>query len=127
MITEFIAYLQGAGLTPSVQFAFTSEPIEDYTDDLPAILVYPTGDSASPSGADNLVIQAVSTEIVCLLGCAIGDYETLKNELRAASIGWVTGDYDAFEFAGSSIEGLKGGYIWWRESYSTRSTIRQTI
>lgn len=127
MITEFITYLQGAGLTPSVEFAFTSEPIEDYSDELPAILVYPLADSASGNGADNLVIQAVSTQVVCLLGCAIADYETLKDELRAAVLGWVVGEYDAFEFAGSSIEGLKGGYIWWRETYSTQITIRQTI
>lgn len=126
MIDEFIAYLQGAGLTPKVEFAFTSEPIEDESIQLPAIMVYPLGDSASGSGADNLVIQAVSTQVVCLLGCKVGQYETLKNELRAAVLGWVTGDYDAFELSGSSIEGLKGGYIWWRETYTTRITIRQT-
>ena len=127
MITEFITYLQGAGLTPSVQFAFTAEPIEDYADDLPAILVYPLGDSPSASGADNLVIQDVQTSVVCLLGCDITDYETLKDELRAAVLGWVTGSYDAMELEGSSIEGLKGGYIWWKENYSTRIRIRQSI
>ena len=126
MITEFITYLQGAGLTPSVEFAFTSEPIEDYSDDLPAILVYPLGDSASQSGADNLVVQDVRTEVVCLLGCSITTYETLKDELRAAVLGWVTGSYDAMELSSSSIEGLKGGYIWWRETYTTRIRIRQT-
>lgn len=127
MITEFITYLQGAGLTPDVRFAFTSEPIEDYSEELPVIMVYPTGYSASPSGFDNLVIQDVAVQVACLLGCHIDDYETYLTELRSAAMGWVDGDHDAMELAGAQIEGLKGGYIWWRESYSTRIRIRQTI
>ena len=49
------------------------------------------------------------------------------DELRAAALGWVTGNYDAMELEGSTIEGLRGGYIWWRETYSTRIRIRQSI
>lgn len=127
MIAEFITYLQGAGLTPAVQFAFTSEPLKDYSDDLPVIMVYPGGYSPQASGIDNFVVQATDVEIVCLLGCAIADYETLLDELRAAVIGWTHGYYDAFEMGGASIEGIKGGYIWWRETYTTRIHIRQTL
>lgn len=126
MISEFITYLQGASLTPAVRFAFTTEPIEDYSADLPVILVYPLGYDASQSLADNLVIQDVVVEVACLLGCAIADYETLLAELRAAAMGWVFGQHDAMELGGASIVGIKGSYIWWRETYSTRVRIRQT-
>ena len=125
MITEFITHLQSAGLTPSVQFAFTADPIDDYSDELPAILVYPQGDSASPSIGDNLVIQDFQSRIVCLLGCAVADYESLKSELRGAAMGWVHGNYDAMELNDSEIVGLKGGFIWWQETYSVRIRIRQ--
>lgn len=128
MIAEFITYLQGAGLTPGVRFAFTTEPIEDYSDDLPVIMVYPQDYSASENGADVLVVQAVTVQIVCLLGCAVADYETLLDELRAKAIGWVAGgSWDAMELASASIVGLQGGYIWWQEVYSVRGQIRQVI
>jgi len=127
MITEFITYLQGAGLTPSVKFAFTTEPIEDYSSELPVIMVYPVGLSASVSGIDNLVVQDTTSTVACLLGCAVNEYETLLDELRAAAMGWVHGTHDAMELESAQIEGIKGGYIWWRESYSVRRRIRQTI
>ncbi|MCB0249763.1 MAG: hypothetical protein KDI07_14410 [Anaerolineae bacterium] len=127
MISEFITYLQGAGLTPSVRFAFTTEPIEDYTDDLPVIMVYPLGYDASPSLADNLVIQDVALDVACLLGCEITDYETYLAQLRGAAMGWVQGQYDAMELSSASIVGIKGGYIWWQENYSSRIRIRQTV
>lgn len=127
MISEFITYLQGAGLTPDVRFAFTTEPVEDYSSEMPVILVYPQGYSASPSGFDNMVIQDVAEDVVCMLGCAVGDYETLLAELRAAVMGWVLGDYDAMELAGAEIIGINGGYIWWKETYVARIRIRQSI
>lgn len=126
MITEFIDYLNGTTLKPQVELAFTMNPIEDYSEELPVILVYPLGSSGSPSGADNLVIQQASTDVVCLLGCAIGDYEALQIELQSAAVGWEAGgSYHAMEFSSASIEGLKGGFIWWREVYSVQHQIRQ--
>ena len=126
MIAEFITYLQGAGLTPDVRFAFTTEPVEDYSDELPVIMVYPMGEEPSPSSFDNVVIQDVAKDVACLLGCAVGDYEALLAELRAAAMGWVFGQYDAMEMSGASIVGIKGGYIWWQEVYTTRIRIRQS-
>lgn len=127
MIAEFITYLQGAGLTPAVKFAWTTEPVEDYSEELPVIMVYPQGYTPQPSGIDNFVVQSTDVEIVCLLGCAIADYETLLDQLRSKVIGYTQGYYDAMEMAGASIEGIKGGYIWWRETYTTRIHIRQTL
>jgi hypothetical protein len=127
ILADFITYLQGAGVTPTVTYALTMEPIESYADELPVILVFPIKEDPLPSGFDNLVIQANDVHIGCFLGCAVEDYETLLAELRSKVIGWVTGHYDAFEMAGASIEGIKGGYIWWRETYVTRIQIRQSL
>jgi hypothetical protein len=128
MITELITYLQGvSALTPSVRFAFTSEPVEDMSTGLPTIMVYPESYSAAASSTDNFINQTMTIDVVCLLGCAIDDYETYLGQLRSALIGWTTGDYDAFELSGASIVGIKGGYIWWKEVYSTREYLRQTI
>jgi hypothetical protein len=127
MINEFIAYLQGAGLTPGVELAFTSDPIDDYSDQLPAILVYPSGTSANESIADNFTVQPTTESITCVLGCSIANWETLRAELRAAAIGWVnpgTQD-DAMELTTGEVVGIRGGVIWWSESYSIRSRINQ--
>jgi len=126
MITEFITYLQGAGLTPTVKFAFTTEPVEDYEEEFPVIMVYPEGESPEASDADNFVIQNVTKGVVCMLGCAIADYEVLLAELRGAAMGWVFEYHDAMEMAGAQIIGIKGGYIWWRETYATEVRIRQS-
>lgn len=126
MISEFITYLQGASLTPDVRYAFTTEPVRDYSDELPVIMVYPQAYSAAPSGADNFVIQDVEYSIVCLLGCAIEDWETLLDELRAAAMGWVLNDYDAMEMAGGEFSGFAGGYLWWEETFTARIRIRQS-
>ena len=127
MIDEFITYLQGAGLTPDVRYAFTTEPIQDYSDELPVIMVFPMGYDAEASNADNIVSQTVNVEIACLLGCPIEEYETLLAELRAAVLGWEFTDHDAMELLRAEIEGIKGGIIWWTEVYLTRLYIRQTI
>lgn len=127
MITEFIAHLSGdSDVTPSVRYAFTTEPIDDMTDELPVIMVYPESYSASPSATDNFINQTMTVDVACLLGCAVADYETLLGELRASVLGLVINDSDAFELSGANIVGIKGGFIWWKEVYSTREYLRQT-
>lgn len=126
MIAEFITYLQGAGLTPDVRFAFTSDPIADYSDELPVIMVFPGDHTVSPNGYDNLVTQEVTVQVVCDMGCAVASHEGLLAQLRGKAIGWVHGSYDAMELAQGAVLGVTGGYIWWREIYTTRVHIRQS-
>lgn len=127
MIAEFITYLQGAGLTPTVQFAFTSDPVTDYSAELPVIMVFPGDHDAARSEVDIPVVNAVTQQVVCDLGCAIEDHEDLLAELRDAALGWVHGYHDALELGKGAVLGVTGGYIWWREIYITRVQIRQTL
>jgi len=126
MISTFLTFLQSAGLTPTVKYAFTADPVNDYSEDLPVIMVYPEGFEASGNLTDNLVVQAITWEVVCLLGCKLDDFEALSLEMRQAIVGTsLTANYDALEVTGASIVGLAGEYIWWREHYTTRIRFKQ--
>lgn len=128
MIDAFITHLQGAGLTPSVEYAFTSNPIEDYTDDLPAILVYPSGHSGGEALIAINARQQLTESVTCLLGCAITDWRTLLDELRAAAIGWVEPGttYDSLYLSSGDVLGVSGGFIWWTETYTTDTHLVQS-
>jgi hypothetical protein len=124
----FITHLQGAGLTAPVKNAFTANPVEDYDADFPVVMVYPTQDSFSENEADNFSIQQQTTRIDALIGCLLSDLDTHVEEFRSASQGWGPGgNWDDMELVGGNVEGLKGGYIWWRESVTVQRSRRQTL
>tara|TARA_R110001599_G_scaffold33832_5_gene108851 strand:+ start:3535 stop:3924 length:390 start_codon:yes stop_codon:yes gene_type:complete len=124
----FITHLQGAGLSAPVRNAFTTEPVENYQDEFPMIMVYPTADSLGENEANNIVIQPQTTEIAALIGCKLADLSTHVEQFRAASQGWVAGsNWDAMELSGGAIEGLRGEYIWWRETVTAQRSARQTL
>jgi len=124
VILDFITYLQGE-LSQDVKYAYTSDPVEDVDEDLPIIFVYPGSFSASPSETDNYVRQLISEEVICLIGCPIADYESIRDQLRAAAIGWTHEEYDALELSGGETLNIAGGVIWVQETYMTRRIIRQ--
>lgn len=121
MISEFIAHVNGA-VTPAVEYAWTSNPVDEFDEDsgeLPAIYVYPGDYSVDESGVDNFVRQRVRQTVVCMLVCRIAEYETLREELRSAVLGWTFEDHDAFELAGGEFLELSGGVIFVREIFRT--------
>lgn len=127
MIAEFITYLQGAGLTPQVRNAFTTDPVENYSDEFPVIMVYPLSAGSEPNAADNFLIQRITHQVVCLLGCSVNDHETLIAELRSSVLGWSpSSEWDVMEHESGNIEGIRGGYLWWRDVYSIWTQLRQT-
>lgn len=128
MIQEFIQHLQ-AVVTPTVEYAYTANPVEDIDildPKLPAIFVYPGDYSAELSEIDNLVRQPIRENVACLLICRIADYETLRDELRAAALGWTFQQYDAFELLSGEVLDLSGGLIFVRETYTTQHIITET-
>lgn len=128
MISEFIAYLQ-ANIAPNVQYAFTANPLEDVDineESLPQVYVYPGDYGPQESEIDNYVRQVVEEEVACLLVCRIEDYETQRDEIRAAALGWTHDEnYDAFELSGGEVLGMVSGAIFVRETYVTRHIITQ--
>ena len=94
----FITHLQGAGLGVPVRAAFTTEPVTDYSEDFPVILVYPTADELAPSEADNFVIQQQTTQVAAMIGCKYSELSAVVLAFRAAAQGWVAGaPWDALE------------------------------
>jgi len=119
VITELIAHIK-ASVSPRVEYAWTSDPVEETHDDMPVIFVAPGDYSADPSEYDNIIRQQVNDSVVCMLGCEIGQYEALRDEMRAAVLGWTHGQYDALELAAGEVLGISGSVIWIQETYSTR-------
>jgi hypothetical protein len=127
----FLTHLQGAGLVAPVKNAFTTEPVENYAEDFPVVMLYPLSDTLGENGYDNLVIQEQIAEVVCLVGCKLTDLKARVLELRQAAIGWTPPaadgqEWDAMEGQGGNLEGLSGEYIWWRETFTVRTQFRQT-
>jgi len=128
---EFLAHLSAAGLTAPVVSAITTNPVENYSDDFPVVMVYPLSETLGENAYDNVVIQPLTTEIVCMVGCEFADLKSRVKELRNAAIGWVPDsadgqEWDAMEGVGGNLEGLSGKYIWWRETFTARTQFRQT-
>lgn len=124
----FITHLQGAGLGVPVRPAFTTEPVTDYSEDFPVILVYPTADEFGPSEANNFSIQQQATQVAAMIGCKYSDLSTMVLAFRAAAQGWVAGEpWDALELQGGAVEGLRGEFIWWRETVTAQRSVRQTL
>lgn len=127
----FLAHLQGAGLVAPVKNAFTTEPVENYDEEFPVVMLYPLSDTLSGNEYDNFVIQEENAEVVCLVGCEITELKARVLELRKAAVGWVPPsadgqEWDAMEGEGGNLEGLSGKYIWWRETFTARTQFRQT-
>lgn len=125
MITQFIAHLKDA-LTFKVIFAYTMDPVEQKSEEIPMLMVYPGSLGAEDSEVDNFVRQRVTLELVCLLCCAIDDYDTRIAELRAAALGWVNGNSDDTELSASETLNIVGDYIWVRETYTIQYHITQS-
>jgi len=129
--TAFIAHLEGAGLAAPVKNAFTTEPVENYDEDFPVVMVFPNSETFGESGYDNVTIQEQVAEVICMVGCELTDIEDRVRELRAAAVGWkhpnANGqEWDAMEAGGGELIGLSGKYIWWRETFTARTQFRQT-
>lgn len=124
----FITHLQGSGLGVPVRAAFTTEPVTDYSEDFPVILVYPTADELAPSEADNFVIQQQTTQVAAMIGCKYSELSAVVLAFRAAAQGWVAGaPWDALELQGGAVEGLRGEFIWWRETVTAQRSVRQSL
>jgi hypothetical protein len=125
---DFLAHLRASGLTAPVSNAFTTEPVEDYNEEFPLVMLYPASDTFSENEANNFVIQQQTTEIVAMIGCKLVDLSVHIDEFRAAAQGWVAGaPWDALELQGGAIEGLRGEFIWWRETVTAQRSVRQSL
>lgn len=127
MISEFITHLS-TSILPTVEHAWTSNPIDDADPEstqLPVVMVYPGDASAAPSEYDNVVRQQLTQQVVCVVGCDIEDIETTLDALRAATLGWTTGTWDALELSSSEVMGINSGVIWVQDTYTTTRLIAE--
>lgn len=107
----------------TVALSWTSQPLEDFDEDLPAALHYLESDDSGPSPFGNETIQPGETTIAVLIVCPLADLETRRSELRAALVGWEpdavgTTVYDVFEHVTGQSLAILGQICWWKDTFT---------
>lgn len=100
--------------------------IEDYSDDLPYLGVFPGADTASPEATDNLISNVSVFQTHLYLLCKLGEAVDLETTLHAALMGWSAGaNYTDLELLSGDTNGLKNGVIWREYVYFNNIVIRE--
>lgn len=93
----------------------------------PAVYVSRVSEAASPSSADNWVVQQVGVTVQMLIASDASAIDGLRDDIMAAVIGLVPGsDCDAIEFAGGNAIDSGASAIWWRDNYTVNQYRRQS-
>ncbi len=127
MIGDLITFLEANTESFStIDHAWETEPVENVRELVPALFVFPGDDSTEEDGTDYLVSKRLHREINVYLVCAIADLDSLQTELRTALIGKALApQYTDFALVSGKTISLKGGLIWWQDTYRAALTLRQ--
>ena len=127
MIDELITQLdtvKTAGIVNTVAHAFTTTPtdLNESSDDLPAVYLYPGDDVANGPDADYCHDLLVTEAVHVMYVCSPGDLSAIKKAVRDDLIGFQpTTQEDALLFLAGAIvpDGIRGGVIWWRDTFTS--------
>ncbi len=133
-LTEYIARINAnVTLTTPAELAWTSEPVDEFSDDVPTILCYPDEQFSSQTQDSSVCRQKVSFLVTNLIIADLADLPGVIKELRATIVGWQP-DSNSEEFkithrnipfAGMASP-VKAGYAWWYEKYESSKLLRTT-
>lgn len=125
MINAIITYLEAATSSfKTVTHASDQKPV-DVVGDIPILAVFPGMDSTEFDPTDNVESKMVDTTVIIHIVCLIEDIEDLKDEVRAAFMGWSAGEsYTDMTLLGGELLELKSGICWWEEKYTNRRLLR---
>jgi len=106
----------------TVKSAWTSKPLANFDEELPAAMAYLDAMESEPSPYMNETIQPCERRIAVLIVCAADDLEARQQEVFDAMVGFqlTDGAWEPFEhLAGNNIQ-INESIVWWRELYSAR-------
>lgn len=109
-----------------IKHAFDLDPVEKKRNTLPALYLWPGTDEGSGDSTDTYVSKRLRRTAHIHLVCKIEELETRLAELRTKCIGWNAGaGYDDLEHEAGRVVSLKGGVIWWEETYFNFIVVRE--
>lgn len=129
MIDALISHLQSelAASFKRITHAKDQQPVDDIQEELPLLGVFPGDDSTQMDPTDNIESKMITSVAIVHLVCDIEDLETLRDTLRAKTMGWNAGpEYTDMTLQSGELLQLKAGICWWEERYTTRHLIRAT-
>ncbi len=102
-----------------VDEAWFSKPVDDYSADTPAALVYLAEDAGNTPNELN-GRQGVTTTYGVFIVAPRGDtFRAQRQEVRDALFGWQPpGTTGVMAYRGGEMAEIKGRYVWWREFWS---------
>lgn len=127
MIDDLIAHLESSTTSfKRITHAQDQAPVDNITEELPLLGVFPGAEHSEPDGTDYLDSKVVSTQVLVHIVCLIADMEPLRTELRTATLGWCPSEHhsDLTLLSGELLQ-LKAGICWWQETYTSRIVIRE--
>jgi hypothetical protein len=107
----------------TVGLAWTSKPVADFDDELPAAWYYLSSIRSETSPYDNVTIQPAEYEVTVLMVCAVESLEGLMAELKAALVGFQPTDaaFEAFEHVSGDALDVNESIVWWRDVFAVRN------
>lgn len=106
----------------TIALSWTSKPLENLGAELPAALYYLAANESEASPFNTAVIQAGDYRLGILVVCEITDLEDLREELKAAMVGFQPeGQWDPFEHERGEMLQINQKIIWWLDEFAARN------
>lgn len=104
--------------------------------DPPCAYVLALAEDAGSNGLANAVSQRITVRFGVLLcvrsladatgAAGVEVLEDLRDEVRAALLGWAPADAEPIEYAGGALLDVVDGELWWQDGWRTAHHIRAT-
>ncbi|ALO46574.1 phage tail terminator protein [Pseudohongiella spirulinae] len=127
MIDSFIAHLNSQldQTFVKITHAADQQPIDDITEELPLLGVFPGPDSTQVDPTDFVESKMITSEAIVHIVCLIEELETLRTAVRSEAMGWNAGPmYTDMTLKSGELLQLKAGICWWEERYTSAHLIR---
>ena len=124
MVPQIITHLQANTTSfPTIQNAWTMEPVEDLSADIPALYVYHGARSADPElGETTCYRQRITKTVHVFIVCEPDDFETLWNEVWTALVGYQVDPWsEGLAFLEGNVVKQTGQHLWWRDTWQSKS------
>jgi len=127
VVPQIIAHLQANTTSfPTIQNAWTMEPVEDLSAAVPALYLFPGEFDADPDIGMSCPQQLIVKNVDIFLVCTPGDFDSLFLELWNTLVGYQVDPYhDGLAMSRSFTERITGQYLWRHNIFVTRRKYRQ--
>lgn len=127
MIPDLITHLGTATTSfETIAHAWMMQPVEDLSEAVPALYLWPGNRSATPEIGTTCPRQEIIKRVNIFIVCPPLSHDDLWVELWDAMVGYqVDQHYEGMAFAEGDTVKIIGNYLWWRDVYQTKRLHRK--